>query len=215
MGRGKIVGRSASVALIIFGILLIVAGLAFFGAMVVIAERHGATYVPGALPYLLAAAGIGVMSWGVRGWVRLGHVSATKKTKTADNEVRVYQDTDSRSPMVARLAEGTDIELGEAKIVNGLKWIRVRLPDKQQGYILGNCSVYTVLKAVVVDAEAYVYRGPAPQNPPLAKLVAGSEIEVHEAEWDNLTQTPGAQVNVWLPDGQHGYLPRSTKVKWV
>lgn len=199
---------------IILGILLILGGFAILVGGCYVASKKGGTYIPGALPYLLVAAGLGIIGWGARGMTRLGHASATEKKRIADKEVRVYKDTDSRSPIVATLVEGSEVKLGEIKEVNDLEWVSVISPDGQLGYVLGNVGVYTVLKAIIVSREALVYRYADSNFPPIAKFVAGSEIEISKVDWDSAVDGV-VWVRAWLPDGQQGYINRGTKIKWA
>src|SRR6266853_3841370 len=144
MGQGTDFGSKVVYAgAFILGILCVVAGIAIWINGEREAARINGTYYPGALVFVLPAVGLGLMGWSTRGFSLLRHAKAQKKTIVADDELKIYQDTDSRSAVIARLPYGAEIELGEFKEVDGVDWVIVRLPDGQQGYVIGNAPVLT------------------------------------------------------------------------
>jgi len=118
---------------IIVGIVFIIGGLS--GQLVLIGTNSGG---------LLAAAGVGLIIWGV---IKMstdgGATPAHPKIKPGDQavvnqEAVVYTAMDSLSPAVTKISPGTKVEVVAAQETNDVQWVGVKLPEGQQGYILGH-----------------------------------------------------------------------------
>jgi hypothetical protein len=93
------------------------------------------TYL-GALAVTIVIMG-GVL-WAFNNWL-----PARPKIRAGDKayvskEATVYTDMDSRSQPITKLVVGSSVETVAATEVDDVLWVSVRLPDGQQGYILGN-----------------------------------------------------------------------------
>jgi len=118
---------------IIVGIVFIIGGLS--GQLVLIGTNSGG---------LLAAAGVGLIIWGV---IKMstdgGAAPAHPKIKPGDQavvnqEAVVYTAMDSLSPAVTKISPGTKVEVVAAQETNDVQWVGVKLPEGRQGYILGH-----------------------------------------------------------------------------
>lgn len=118
---------------IIVGIVFIIGGLS--GQLVLIGTNSGG---------LLAAAGVGLIIWGV---IKMstdgGATPAHPKIKPGDQvvvsqEAVIYTAMDSLSPAVTKISPGTKVEVVAAQETNDVQWVGVKLPEGQQGYILGH-----------------------------------------------------------------------------
>lgn len=200
------------VAAIILGILLCLAALALFviGMQTV---DEGGIFTALWARFVILGVGLSVVAWGGNGIRRLRHAKATQKTKTADEELRVYESTDSHSSMVAKLPEGSEIELGKVTEVNGVDWVSIKLPDGKQGYALGHAHVHTMLKAVI-EKQAPVYEFPDMASPPVTQLPVGTEVEIVKGDWDSAFDQI-VMVRAWLTDGKKIHIKSNTKVRWV
>jgi hypothetical protein len=178
------------------------------------AAKVNGTYYPGLLVYLLPAAGLGLMGWGSKGSDLLRHAKAPKKVRVIADELKIYQDMDSRSAVVARLPFGTEVEIGGVKEVDGVDWVIINLADGQQGYIVDNAPIFTFLKATVVGREAILYQDMDFEHQ-VARLATGDEIEVSKFDLDSFNPNGpnNPWLRVWLPEGQLGYINRKTRIK--
>jgi hypothetical protein len=200
------------VAAIILGILLSVAA---FVLMVIGTQTvdEGGIFTALWARFVILGVGLSVLAWGGNGVRRSRHAKATQKTKTADEELRVYESTDSHSPLVAKLPEGTDIELGPVTEANGVDWVNVKLADGTPGYVLGHAHVHTMLRAVITK-EAPVYEFPDMASPPVTQLPVGTEVEIVKGDWDSAYDQI-VMVRAWLTDGRKIHIKSNTKVRWV
>lgn len=118
---------------IIIGIVFIVGGLS--GQLVFIGTNSGE---------LLAVVGVGLIIWGVVKMATGGGESGTHKPlkvggqAVVNQEAVVYTETDSHSPQVTKLAFGSKVEIVSASETNDVLWVGVKLPEGQQGYMLGH-----------------------------------------------------------------------------
>jgi hypothetical protein len=225
MGQEKAVAGDyiASLVAIALGILLMVISVVFIVAAVVTTASLGALdagLIP-ALPKIFLfvfLAGSGISGWGAREMHRLRTAKAIEKSarkiRTANDGVRIYKEADSQSPLVARLPEESELELGATKVVNGVDWVSARLPDGRQGYVIGGTRTHAILKVVIENQEAIMYKVPDSNSPPFAKLPVGSELELSGSDWEGIAEGL-TWLTVWLPDGQRGYIRSNTKVRWV
>ena len=203
------------VVAIIVGIVLIAIAVA-----VIVADPSAALSSPvvEGIVLLMFFAGSGISGWGARGMHRTSTAKAiekaAKKVRTADEQVRVYKEADSQSPLVARLPEESELEFGATTEVNGVDWVSVGLPDGRQGYVIGSTRTHSILKVIMEDQEVTVHKGPDPNSPPLSRLPAGSEVELSGTDWER-TADGLTWLTVWLPDGQRGYIRSNTKLRWV
>ena len=200
------------VAAIIVGILLSLGAFALF-VIGTQAGDGGGIFTALWARFVVLGVGLSVIGWGGNGLRRLRHAKATQKTKTADEELRVYESADSHSPLLAKLPEGSDIELGPVTEANGVDWVGVSLPDGRQGYALGHARVHTMIKGVI-EKEAPVYEFPDLASPPVTKIAEGTEVEIVKGDWDSAFDQV-VMVRAWPADGQKIYIKSNTKVRWV
>ena len=199
------------VASIIVGILIILAG---FGLMIFGTQSGDVSAIGNALWARFVVFGVGffVVAWGGNGIRRSKHATATQKTKTADEELRVYESTDSHSLLIGKLPEGSDIELGPVTEANGVDWVNVKLRDGKQGYVLGHARVHTMLKAAI-EKQAPVYEFADLASPPVAQLPVGTELEIVKGDWDSAFDQI-VMVRAWA-DGKKIHIKSNTKVRWL
>jgi hypothetical protein len=202
------------VAALISGVLLCLGALVLFfiGTQSFQAGETGGIFTALWARFVLLGAGLSALAWGGNGLRRSRHARATQKTKTADEELRVYESTDSHSPLVAKLPEGTDIELGPVTEANGVDWVSVKLPDGKQGYVLGNAHVHTMLKAVI-EKEAPVYEFADLASPPVSQLPVGTELEIVKGDWDSAFDQI-VMVRAWAGERKI-HIKSNTKVRWT
>jgi hypothetical protein len=118
---------------IIVGIVFIIGGLS--GQLVLIGTNSGG---------LLAAAGVGLIIWGIIKMASGGGAAAARPKITTgsqaivNQEAVVYSQMDSQSARVTKLEPGSKVEVVSASEVNDVQWVNVKLPEGQQGYILGH-----------------------------------------------------------------------------
>jgi len=207
----------AYISSIIFGVFLIIVAIMQF-VMVASQPVDASDGAGGALTFAwarfaLLPAGLFAIAWGGNGFRRLKHAKATEKTKTADEELRIYESPDSLSPLLVKIPEGTDIELGAVTETNGVDWILVKLADGKQGYALGNARVHTVLKGVLQkETPAYEFADMA--SPALYMLPVGTELEIAKGDWDSAFDQV-VMVRAWQPDGRKIHIRSGSKVDWL
>ena len=120
---------------IIIGIVFIIGGLS--GQLVLIGTNSGE---------LLAVVGVGLIIWGV---IKMatgaagGESPERSKPKAGsqavvNQEAVVYTEMDSLSPPVTKLTPGSKVEVVATSETNDVLWVSVKLPEGQQGYILGH-----------------------------------------------------------------------------
>jgi hypothetical protein len=212
MGREK----AYYIAAQILGILVSLTGLALLAINIYLSIKMNLPgFATGILPWLLTFGGLGILGWGANGMYRLGYAKVRRYIRVAAQEIKVYQDTDSRSPVVATLGKGSGAEFDAAMEVDGVDWVRIQLPTGQQGYVTNIGGFYVTLKATIDSREATVYKY-ADLSEPISQLVNGSEVELNKGDLDT-TDLEGALPSVlaWLSDGQEGYIRKGTKFKWV
>jgi hypothetical protein len=81
---------------------------------------------------------MGAILWGFNKWLLARPKIRTGDKAYVSKEATVYTDMDSRSQPITRLNPGSRVETVAATEVDDALWIGVRLPDGQQGYILGH-----------------------------------------------------------------------------
>ena len=117
---------------IVVGIVFIIGGLS--GQLVLIGTNSGE---------LLAVVGVGLIIWGVIKMATGGESPERPKIKAGsqavvNQEAVVYTEMDSLSLPVTKLAPGSKVEIVAASETNDVLWVSVKLPEGQQGYILGH-----------------------------------------------------------------------------
>jgi hypothetical protein len=117
---------------IIVGIVFIIGGLS--GQLVMIGTNSGE---------LLAVVGVGLIIWGVVKMATGGESGVHKPLKVGgqavvNQEAVVYTEMDSHSPPVTKLAFGSKVEIVSTSETNDVLWVCVKLPEGQQGYMLGH-----------------------------------------------------------------------------
>jgi len=117
---------------IIIGIVFIIGGLS--GQLVLIGTNSGE---------LLAVVGGGLIVWGVIKMATSGESAVRPKMKIGDQavvnqEAVVYADKDSHSAPVTKLVPGSKVEIVTASETGDVQWLGIKLPDGQQGFILGH-----------------------------------------------------------------------------
>jgi Zn-dependent protease with chaperone function len=60
-----------------------------------------------------------------------------RRLRTLDDTLRVFQDRNFNSTVVAQLPKGADIQLGAASEFEGREWLEAKLADGTTGYVLG------------------------------------------------------------------------------
>jgi len=199
----------------VVGLLLIVTGFVlFFVTDPGVQDPGGQLGSMLWLRFVTFPLGLGLMAFGGNGLRRSKHGKATHKTKTADEELRVYESADSHSPLIAKLPEGTDIEFGPVTEVNGVDWVNVKFADGNQGYVIGHAGVLTVMKAVVEKNHAGGYEFADFASPPAFQLPPGTELEIVKGDWDNAPYDQAVPVRAWV-DGKKMHIKSNTKVKWL
>jgi hypothetical protein len=140
---------------------------------------------------------------------RSGHAKAKPRTKTADENLRVYEATDSRSPLIAELPQGTEIEPGTVKEVDGADWTSLKLSDGRAGYVVGALRFYEALEAVL-ERDTPVYESSL-ASAPISQLPAGTELEINGTGWDSGSSRVSARVK----DGNWVFITSSAKLRWL
>lgn len=117
---------------VIVGIVFIIGGLS--GQLVLIGTNSSG---------LLVVVGVGLIIWGVINLAKGDEAPAHPKMKIGDQavvsqEAVVYTDKDSHSPSVTKLAPGSKVEIVTTSETGDVLWLGVKLPDGQQGFILGH-----------------------------------------------------------------------------
>lgn len=121
---------------IIIGIVFVIGGLT--GNMALRGTNSGG---------LLAVVGVGLIILGIfrmaKGSGGGGEAPARAKMRAgnkavANSETVVYSDRDSKSQPVIKLAPGNEVEIVESSEINDVQWVRVKLIDGKQGYVLGH-----------------------------------------------------------------------------
>ena len=199
------------IVVIVLGSAITVSGFVFWAIMQGEAEHLGGTYIPGFLPVVLIFGGLGVITAGTKILRSAGHRKKTTKVRLASGAVKVFQETDSRSPEVADLYEGDEFKLGAVKNVNGIDWVQISTPEGKTGYILGDAQIFQSLLAETLGRETPIYPIAAATMNPIRRLAEGSKLEICKAEWD----AGQLWIRVWLPDGEKGYIKLGTKVNWI
>lgn len=201
------------VAAVLGGIALIIVGIVMF---VTSTGPDNATGQAASLlwvRFVTLPLGFAVAGWGAQGiyvaFRRSGHSKSKPQTVSADDKLRVYQSTDSHSPLVAEIPEGTHIEPGKVSEINGIDWTSVTLADGRQGYALGRLQYYEVLKAALEEVTP-VYDSLLDESP-ASQLPVGTELEINSGTWDGGNPKVGA----WLGDGKKVFIRNNTKVRWL
>jgi cytochrome c biogenesis factor len=115
---------------IVFGLVFIVGGLS--GKLVFIGTNSGE---------LLAAVGVGLLIFGIAQMSKSGDEAPERpRVKAGDQavvnqEAVAYTEMDSRSAPVTTLASGSKVQIVEVTESKDVVWLRIALPDGQQGYI--------------------------------------------------------------------------------
>ena len=201
------------VAAVLVGIALIIVGIVLF---VTSAQPENALGQAASLlwiRFVTLPLGFAVAGWGAQGiyvaFRRSGHAKSKPKTVTADDKLKVYQSTDSLSPVVAEVPEGTYIEPGKVTEIDGVDWSSVKLADGRHGYVLGLLQYYEVLKAALEEGTP-VYDSLLAESP-ASQLPAGTELEINSGTWD----AGNPKVGAWLNDGKKVFIRSNTKVRWL
>ncbi|PYS93374.1 MAG: hypothetical protein DMF64_04995 [Acidobacteria bacterium] len=117
---------------IIVGIVFIIGGLS--GQLVLIGTNSGE---------LLAVVGVGLIVLGVIKIAKGGGSAQRPKIKIGNQavvrqEAVVYTAQDSHSQPLTKLGAGSRVAVVAAAETNDVLWVRVKLSDGQQGYMLGH-----------------------------------------------------------------------------
>lgn len=196
---------------LIVGFLFIVGGLS--GQLVFIGTNSSG---------LLIGVGVVLLFWGAFEMVMSGRSPQRqkiqiaqqpgRKTRTADEKAKVYQAADSKSPVLAELKEGDEIVPLTYAEVDGVDWLKVKLPDEREGFFLGN--TYATVKAVIKDKEAPIFRYNHGSDR-FTSVVGGTEMEIESfvIEDPNIPLPPYRRV--CLADGQHGFMGTNVRFKLV
>lgn len=203
--------RIGGVALLVLGVVMSVGGLIFYIATNEKARGHGGFYIPGFLPIACIFGGIGVITAGIRAYRSAGQQKKTKKTRVVEGNIKVFQEADSHSALVATLGENDEIKVEAAKYGGGIRWAQITLPDGKTGYMLGDVKVYKTLKAETVGAETLIYQKMNASEQPILKLPAGSQLEIDAGQWN----MGASWIKVLLPGGEKGFIRRGIKVNWI
>lgn len=198
-------------AAIALGILLMLAAFALFVVGTQSGEWGGILDAVWAR-FVVLGVGFSILAWGTNGIRRSRHAKASEKTKTADEELRVYETTDSHAPLVAKLPEGTDIELGPVTEADGVDWVDVKLADGKHGYVLGNAHVHTMLSGVL-EKEAPAYEFADLASPPVSQLPVGTKLDIVKGDWDSAYDQL-VMVRAWA-GGKKLHIKSNSKVRWM
>jgi hypothetical protein len=118
---------------IIIGIVFIIGGLS--GQLVLIGTNSGP---------LLAVVGVGLIIFGIFKMASGGGAAPARPKITTgsqaivNQEAVVYSQMDSQSARITKLEPGSKVEVVSASEANDVQWVNVKLPEGQQGYILGH-----------------------------------------------------------------------------
>jgi len=195
------------IADMILGIAASIAGLVF----VVIMSIKAQIYIPGFLPIAFIFGGASLAGTGYTMYRRAGHRKKTKKVRLESETAKMFQEADSRSPLVATLRKGDELIVGAVKRIDEITWIQISLPEGKTGYIASDTLIVHSLCAETLAAETPVYRIPDLALDPLCRLFKGSKLEVCEEAYDEGIHW----IPVWLPDGKKGYIRHRAKVNWI
>lgn len=202
------------IASIVAGIVLVLVALALFITNQSVEDPAGTAFSFVWMRFITLPLGVGLVAFGANGIRRSKHAKATHKTKTADEELRVYESADSLSRLIAKLPEGTDIELGPVTEVNGVDWVNVRFADGKQGYALGHAGIVTVMKAAIDKNHAAGYEFADLASPPAFQLPPETELEIAKGDWDAAPYDQAVMVRAWV-DGKKMHIKSTTKVRWL
>jgi hypothetical protein len=201
------------VGAVLCGVGLIIVAIVLF---VTSAEPGNATGQAASLlwvRFVTLPIGFAIAGWGAQGIYvasrRSGHAKSKPKTVTADDKLRIYESTDSRSALVAEVPEGTPIEPGVVSEIDGIDWTTVKLADGKQGYVLGRLQYYEILKAALQQVTP-VYESLLADSV-MSQLPAGTELEINSDTWD----AGNSKVGAWLADGKKVFIGGNTKIKWL
>jgi len=201
------------VAAVLCGIALVVVAIVMFVASTGPEDPLGQAASMVWVRFVTLPIGFAIAGWGAQGIYvairRSGHAKSKPKTITADDKLKIYESTDSRSPLVAEVPEGTQIESGVVSEIDGVDWTRVKLTDGKQGYVLGRLQYYEVLKAALQEVTP-VYDSLLAESP-ASQLPVGTELEINSDTWD----AGNSKVGAWLADGKKVFIRNNSKVRWL
>ena len=87
------------------------------------------------------------------------------KARMMGDNIPVYKDTSEKGNWVTRLGWDSEVRVGKTIEKEGRKWLQVKLPDNQEGYISGDVPMSREASLDQLKAEFYQKPG-VPFDPP-------------------------------------------------
>jgi hypothetical protein len=132
------------------------------------------------------------------------------RVRLLDHSAYIFTQPDFNSPPLATVVVGNEFELGAEKKKEGRSWVKVTLPNGQQGYILGDAKVY-IMKQVNLLEDTRAYWGPALNAPLMAFYPKQTQVMLV----DTFDQEGKSWVKIRDQAGHEGFIEGGTKINVV
>jgi hypothetical protein len=131
------------------------------------------------------------------------------RVRIVDKTAPLYAKPDLRTPPIAELVEGNEVEIGAVTENAGGKWVAVTLSDQRRGYMPGRTQIFSIVETALQQPEANVHTAPSATSAIKLRLMQGGKFSII-----GKVTLPNGQVWSHVRDtlGNEGYIDGETRI---